>query len=69
MAEAPPLIALPPQQVRAFSPDLHEHIRHSYGGISGLLIALGVTGIALSWYGSAGAYRQNSRQPTFYGLL
>ena len=40
-----------PEQIRSFSPDLYEYISHLHMAISGLLIALGITVIALAWYG------------------
>ena len=40
-----------PEQIRTFSPDLYEYISHLHMAISGLLIALGITVIALAWYG------------------
>lgn len=40
-----------PEQIRRFSPDLYEYISHLHMAISGLLIALGITVIALAWYG------------------
>src|SRR5215204_5151458 len=40
-----------PEQIRTFSPDLYEYISHLHTAISGLLIALGITVVALAWYG------------------
>ena len=40
-----------PEQIRSFSPDLYEYISHLHMAISGLLIALGITVVALAWYG------------------
>ena len=40
-----------PQQIRRFSPDLYEYVSHLHMAVSGLLIALGITVIALAWYG------------------
>ena len=40
-----------PQQIRRFSPDLYEYVGHLHMAVSGLLIALGITVIALAWYG------------------
>jgi len=40
--------AIPPQQVKAFTADLNGYISHPHVSISGLLLALGVTGIALA---------------------
>src|SRR5215212_6234058 len=40
-----------PEQIRAFSPDLYEYVSHLHMAVSGLLIALGITVVALAWYG------------------
>jgi hypothetical protein len=40
-----------PAQIRTFSPDLYEYISHLQVAVSGFIIALGVTVIALAWYG------------------
>ena len=40
-----------PEQIRTFSPDLYEYISHLHMAVSGMLIALGITVIALAWYG------------------
>jgi len=37
-----------PEQIRTFSPDLYEYISHLHTAISGLLIALGITVVALA---------------------
>jgi hypothetical protein len=38
-------------QIRSFSPDLYEYISHLQVAVSGFIIALGVSVIALAWYG------------------
>ena len=38
-------------QIRGFSPDLYEYISHLQVAVSGFIIALGVSVIALAWYG------------------
>jgi hypothetical protein len=40
-----------PAQIRDFSPDLYEYISHLQAAVSGFIIALGVSVIALAWYG------------------
>ena len=39
------------QEIRTFSPDLYEYISHLQVAVSGFIIALGVSVIALAWYG------------------
>jgi hypothetical protein len=40
-----------PAQIRDFSPDLYEYISHLQVAVSGFIIALGVSVVALAWYG------------------
>ncbi len=40
-----------PEQIQAFSPELYNYISHLQVAISGFIIALGITVIALAWFG------------------
>ena len=40
-----------PEQIQAFSPALYNYISHLQVAISGFIIALGITVIALAWFG------------------
>jgi len=40
-----------PEQIQAFSPELYNYISHLQVAVSGFIIALGITVIALAWFG------------------
>jgi hypothetical protein len=47
----PDLVGSTPQQIAAFSPQLYDYISHVQVALAGLIIALGVTVVALAWFG------------------
>src|ERR1044071_9750290 len=47
----PDRVGSTPEQVAAFSPQLYDYISHVQVAAGGLIIALGVTVVALAWFG------------------